>query len=61
MPLVTSGLKGKNLQSQTREVINKVLKFMENEVVQGSLTIPIQKAQLRVEKGNMYHVAVYSK
>jgi hypothetical protein len=59
MPPVISKLKRKKLQSQNMEVINNVLTFMEKEVVQGSLTIPIKQAQLRAEKTQVYSV-VYS-
>jgi hypothetical protein len=47
MPPVVSKLKGKVLHSQTREVVNNVLKFMEEEARIGTCTIPIKKAQKR--------------
>lgn len=50
MPPVLSKLKGKVLHSQSREIINNVLRFMEEEAQQGSCIIPVGKAQERTAK-----------
>ena len=47
MPPALSKLKREKLSSQTREVVYNVITYMEKEAKNGTLSVPIEKAEIR--------------